>query len=161
MGVSRRNRNVHYKFAESPQIRKTLAAQCSDGQRYCKGPLRNAPRNHMRMHLSFTYQKGRRNDPGGSMSGRIDGLMYFDDDLQDFCPETAPRLLCYRESNQENRISTCLARMRAVVWTGGKCGKSAKRGVGNGERTRLLSPSLTPSTSYIGDPFSYYILYCL
>ena len=54
MGVSRRNRNVHYKFAERPQIRKTLVAQCSDGQRYCKRPLRNGLRNHMRMHLSFT-----------------------------------------------------------------------------------------------------------
>ena len=69
----------------------------------------------------------------------IDGLMYFDDDLQDFGPETAPRLLYYRESNRENRISTCLARMRAVVWTGGKSGKSAKaRGGERGENAPSL-----------------------
>lgn len=39
------------------------------------------------------------------MSGRIDGLLYFGDDLRDLGTEIAPRLLYYRESNRENRIS--------------------------------------------------------
>ena len=139
-------------------FRRAAVLQKASAQR-AKEPHANA---------SVVYQKWRQNDPGGSMSGRIDGLLYFGDDLRDFGTEIASRLLYYRESNRENRISYLFSPLAGgSLWFGRHIGRvenvgrvTKREGGERGENVPSL-PLLHSIVFLYWGSVLFYILYCL